>query len=70
MLAVGHLLVCVVRVWILKDHVPGVQEAGQEAETAEGEVNERVGTAESFLDPDAYGWELANVLVLEAVGRT
>ena len=39
-LAVGYLLVGVVRIRVLEDHVPGVQEAGQETETAEGEVDE------------------------------
>jgi hypothetical protein len=69
MLAVGYLLVCIVRVWILQDHVPGVQEAWQETETAECEVYKGVGAAESFLNPDADGWELVDVSVLEAVGR-
>jgi hypothetical protein len=40
-----------------------VKEAGQETETAEGEVDERVGAAEAFLDPNAYGWELVGMLV-------
>jgi hypothetical protein len=66
--AVGHLLVCVVRVWVLEDHVPGVQEARQETKTAQREVYERVGAAEAFLYPDAYGWELVDVSVLEAAG--
>jgi hypothetical protein len=62
-LAVGrHLLVCVVWIGILQDDIPRVQQAGKETETAEGDVDERVGAAETFLDPDAYGWELEGVL--------
>jgi hypothetical protein len=64
--AVGHLVVCIVRVWVLKDHVPGVKEAWQETQTAESEVDERVSATEALLDPDAYGWELADVSVLES----
>lgn len=60
-LAIGHLLVCIVWIWVLKDHIPGVKEARKEAETAEGEVDERVGAAKTFLDPDAYRWELVDV---------
>jgi len=47
----GDLVVCVVRIGVLQDHVPGVEEAGEKTETAEGEVDERVGAAETFLDP-------------------
>jgi hypothetical protein len=39
----------------LGDNVPGVQEARDEAETAEEEINERVGRAETRLDPDWWG---------------
>jgi hypothetical protein len=66
-LAVGYLMVCVVRVRVLQDHVPGVQETRQETKTAEREVDKRVGATESFLDPDTYRWELVNVSVLGAV---
>jgi hypothetical protein len=40
-----------VRVGVLQDDVPGVEEAGQEAETAEGEVNEGVCATDAALDP-------------------
>ena len=39
------------------DDVPGVQEAGEEAEEAQGEVYEGVGGAEAALDPDGEGGE-------------
>jgi hypothetical protein len=68
--AVGRLLVCVVRVWVLKNHVPGVQESRQETKTAQREVYEGVGAAKTFLYPDAYRWELVDVSVLEAAGRS
>lgn len=51
-LAAVHLLVLLVRVWVLQDDVPGVQEAGQESETAEGDVYEGVGAADALLDPN------------------
>ena len=44
-----------------------MQETRQETKTAEREVDKRVGATESFLDPDAYRWELVNVSVLGAV---
>lgn len=69
-LAIGHLLVCIVWIWVLKDHVPGVKEAGKEAETAEGEVDEGVGAAKTFLDPDAYRWEQDAEKHQKAVGAT
>lgn len=59
----GYLLVGVVWVGVLEDHVPGVQKAGEESETAKREVDEGVGAANSFLHPDTYGWELVGVLV-------
>lgn len=36
-----------------------MEEAGEKAETAERNVNERICTAESFLDPYANGWAMA-----------
>jgi hypothetical protein len=51
-LAVGHLLVLIVCIRVLEDDVPRVEEAGKEAETAEGEVDERVGTADALLHPN------------------
>jgi len=43
------------RVRVRVDDVPGVQEAGEHAETAQCEVDERVGAAETALDPDCDG---------------
>jgi hypothetical protein len=51
-LAVGYLLVLLVGVGILQDDVPGVQETGQETETAECDVDERVGATHALLYPD------------------
>jgi hypothetical protein len=51
-LAVGNLLVLLVGLGVLEDDVPGVQEAGEEAETAERNVYERVGAADALLHPD------------------
>lgn len=39
------------RVGVFGDDVPGVDETGEEAQTAEGDVDERVGRAEAALDP-------------------
>jgi hypothetical protein len=58
-LAVLCLLVFV-WVWVFKNDVPGVEEARQEAETAERDVDERVGTADAALYPDC-GRELEMV---------
>lgn len=41
---------------VLRDDVPGVQEAGQEAEDAEEEVDEGVGGADAGFYPDCF-WE-------------
>jgi hypothetical protein len=46
-----------------------MQEAREEPETAKGEVDERVGAAETFLHPHTYGRELCHVLVRKTVGR-
>jgi hypothetical protein len=43
------LLVC--RVGVLGDYVPGVDETGEEAQAAESDVDQRVGRAETALDP-------------------
>jgi hypothetical protein len=43
------LLVC--RVGVLGDDVPGVDETGEEAQAAESDVDERIGRAETTLDP-------------------
>jgi hypothetical protein len=51
-LAVGNLLVLLVSLGVLEDDVPGVQEAGEEAETAERKIYERVGAADTLLHPD------------------
>lgn len=45
----------VVGLRIRGDDVPGVQQARDEAEAAEGDVDERVGAAEAAFDPDC-GW--------------
>lgn len=45
-------LVLVGGLGVLGDDVPGVQEAGDVAEDAEEDVDERVGAADSTLDPD------------------
>lgn len=50
-LAIGHLMVCVVRIWVLKDDVPGVEEAGKEAETTQRDVDEGICSADAFLNP-------------------
>lgn len=43
------LLVC--RVGVLGDYVPGVDETGEEAQATESDVDQRVGRAETALDP-------------------
>lgn len=40
-----------VRLGVFEDNVPGVDEAGEETETEEGDVDERVCTAYPALDP-------------------
>lgn len=45
-------LVLVGRLGVLGDDVPGVEEAGDVAQNAQQNVDERVGTADSALDPD------------------
>lgn len=42
----------VVGLRVLGDDVPGVQEAGEETETAQGDVDEGVGAADTAFDPD------------------
>ncbi len=46
-------------IWLgeLGDDVPGVEEAGDEAEHAETDVDEGVGAADAGLDPDGDGGE-------------
>lgn len=39
------------RVGVLGDYVPGVNETGEEAQTTESDVDERIGRAETALDP-------------------
>jgi fatty acid desaturase len=51
-LAIGNLLVLIVCLGVLEDDVPGMEEAGEEAETAERNVYERVGAADALLHPD------------------
>ena len=42
----------VVCIGVLQNDVEGVEEAGEEAEAAKGDVDERVGAADAALDPD------------------
>jgi len=48
-LVVGIILV---GLWIFDDYVPCVEETRDVAEAAKGEVDDRVGRADSYLDPD------------------
>jgi hypothetical protein len=45
-------VIAIVGVRVLQDNVPGVQEAGQEAQAAERDVDEGVGGAKTSLYPD------------------
>jgi hypothetical protein len=51
-LLVGNSLVLVRRLGVLGDDVPGVEQAGDEAEDAEEDVAEGVGATDAALDPD------------------
>ena len=51
----GHGLVVAGFFGVFGDYVPGVQQAGDEAEAAEGEVDEGVGAADAGFDPDCLG---------------
>lgn len=51
----GNGLVLVGRLGVLCDDVPGVQEAGDDAEDAEEDVDDGVGGADAALDPDCEG---------------
>jgi hypothetical protein len=53
-LAVGYLAVAIVGIRVLEDGVPGVEQAGEEAEAAQGDVDEGVGRADAALYPH-YG---------------
>jgi hypothetical protein len=62
--AVGALgvmdgLVFVHRVRVAGDDVPGVDEAGDVAEAAEGDIDEGVGAAEAYFDPYCWSGMLA-----------
>jgi hypothetical protein len=50
-LLVGDLLVVLVLLGVLEDDVPRVEEAGEHAETAEGDVYERICAADTLLHP-------------------
>jgi hypothetical protein len=50
-LLVGDLLVVLVGLGVLEYDVPCVEEAGEHAETAEADVDERVGATDALLDP-------------------
>lgn len=60
-LAVRHGFVVVL--WVVEDNVPRVNEAWEEAETAEGDVDERVSAAYAFLDPHCHGVSYENIAV-------
>jgi hypothetical protein len=51
-LAVGDLLVLLVCVRVLENDIPGVEKSWEETETAEREVDERVGATDALLDPN------------------
>lgn len=53
----GSVFVVVVGLWVERDDVPGVEEAGDVAEGAEEDVDEAVGGANAGFDPDGYGGE-------------
>lgn len=44
--------IIVIRFWVLDDDVPCVEETGDVAKTAEGEVDNGVSSANAHLDPD------------------
>lgn len=48
----GPVLVFVFGLRVFRDNVPGVEEAWDETEGAEGDVDEGVGGADSDFDPD------------------
>ena len=51
----GDALVVGALFGVFGDDVPGVEKAGEEAEAAEGEVDEGVGAADAGFDPDWMG---------------
>lgn len=57
----------VVGVRVLEDDVPGVQQAGEEAQAAECNIDERISAAYATLDPNAYGREEDGEQAEEAV---
>lgn len=63
-------LVLVGRLRILGDDVPCVNEAGDVGETAEEDVDERIGAAETALDPDGQWGEENGEESEEEVGGT
>lgn len=64
MFAIGHRLVCVVWVWILQNHVPGVEETREETEAREAKVYERISATNALLHPNTYRWELWDMLAI------
>jgi hypothetical protein len=50
-------LVFVHSVRVARDDVPSMEEAGDVAEAAEGDVDEGVGSAEADFDPYWWEWE-------------
>lgn len=57
-------------VWEFCDYVPGMEETGEETETAEENVYEGVGRADSALYPDWEGWKEDCEEAEEDVART
>lgn len=56
LVVLGYGFVLVGRFGVLGDDVPSVEEAGDKAENAEQDVDERVGAADTALDPDYFYW--------------
>ena len=52
MLLVVVLVVIICAILVFGDNVPGVDEAREEAEAAEGDVDDGVGGEDTALDPD------------------
>ena len=51
-LAVGDDFVVVITLWVARDNVPGVDQAGEVAEHAEQNIDDGVGGADAGFDPD------------------
>lgn len=53
--------IIVIRFWVFDDYIPCVEETGDVAEAAKGQVDDRVGRADSYLDPDCSNQRLYSV---------